>query len=264
MFLVTQPRLLGMKEQGQKIAVLTAYDATFAHLLDEAGVDVLLVGDSLGMVLQGEKTTLPVTLEDMIYHCRSVVKGVKRALVMVDMPFMSDASVTQGLASAARLMKEGLAQMVKLEGGQDKVPLVQALVSQGIPVCGHLGLLPQSVNKLGGYKVQGRDENSASQMMADALALQAAGIGLLVLECVPASLAKKLSVALDIPVIGIGAGVDCDGQVLVLHDMLGITVGKAPVFSRDFVQDTDSIQAAIKLYVKDVKSSQFPSLEHSF
>jgi len=253
-----------MKEAGEKFAALTAYDASFARLLDEAGVTMALVGDSLGMVLQGQESTVPVTLEEMIYHTSMVRRGCEQALVVADLPFMSYATPEQAMHSAARLMKEGGAHMVKLEGGAVMVETVRVLAQRGVPVCAHLGLLPQSVHKLGGYRVQGRDSESAETMLADALAMEQAGADLLVLECVPRKLAKRISETLSIPVIGIGAGPDTDGQVLVLYDMLGITPGKRPSFSHDFLADTCSVAAAIVAYVQQVKTGSFPGDEHSF
>jgi 3-methyl-2-oxobutanoate hydroxymethyltransferase len=225
---ITLSTLFQMKQRGERIAVLTAYDASFARILDEAGVDVLLVGDSLGMVIQGRESTLPVDVDEMVYHTQCVVRGRRRALLVADMPFMSYGSPEQALHNAGRLMKEGGAHMVKLEGGAVQLETVRRLADHGIPVCAHLGLLPQSVYKLGGYRVQGRDEASARKMREDALALQAAGAQMLVLECVPRGLAGEIRASLRIPVIGIGAGPDCDGQVLVLYDLLGITPGKPP------------------------------------
>ena len=261
---VTTKTLLAQKQSGEKIVSLTAYDATFARLLDEAGVDVILVGDSLGMVVQGQPTTLPVTMDDMVYHSRLVARGARRALIVVDMPFGSIRDQRLALKNATRLMKEGGAQMVKLEIGEHNIALVRALSDNGIPVCAHLGLLPQSVYKLGGYRVQGRDEVSAANMMRDAVAIQQAGADLLVLECVPATLARDISRELKIPVIGIGAGVDTDGQVLVLYDLLGITPGKRPRFTKDFMRGHDSVQAAVAEYVAAVRSADFPTADHSF
>jgi 3-methyl-2-oxobutanoate hydroxymethyltransferase len=253
-----------MKQAGDKIACLTVYDASFATLLEEAGVEILLVGDSLGMVVQGRETTLPVSLDEMIYHTR-LVSGVSRsALVMADMPFMSYNDPAQALATAGRLMKEGGAHMVKLEGGAPMVETVRTLASHGVPVCAHLGLLPQSVLKLGGYRVQGRDEPEAQDMLMDARAMEQAGADMLLLECVPATLAAEITEALDIPVIGIGAGVHCDAQVLVLYDMLGITPGKRPSFSQDFLQQAGDIRGAVTAYVQAVKDGSFPSDAHSF
>ncbi|MDZ4099633.1 MAG: 3-methyl-2-oxobutanoate hydroxymethyltransferase [Methylophilaceae bacterium] len=252
------------KTQGEKIAVLTCYDASFATLLDNAGVDVLLVGDSLGMVLHGANSTLSVTLHDMQYHTRCVAKGNKNAYIITDMPFGSyQQNPEQALRNAARLMTAG-AHMVKLEGGAVMAETVRFLVERGIPACGHLGLTPQSVHQLGGYRVQGRDEADAAKLLADARALADAGAGLLVLEMVPATLAKQISESISIPTIGIGAGPDCDGQVLVLQDMLGIYAGKSPKFSRNFMQGAQSIQAAVENYVQAVRSGNFPAAEHSF
>lgn len=261
---ITLHSLQKMKQQARKIAVLTAYDASFATLLDEAGVDIILVGDSLGMVVQGRDSTLPVTVDEMVYHSAAVSRGSQRAMVVADLPFMSYPHLELALASASRLMKEGGAQMVKLEGGSEVVEIVRQLSRCGIPVCAHLGLLPQSVHKLGGYRVQGRSEADAERILADALALEAAGADLLVLECVPRQLAARVSAELAIPVIGIGAGVDTDGQVLVLYDMLGITPGKRPVFSHDFLATTDSVSAAVQAYVEAVRDGRFPTAEHGF
>jgi 3-methyl-2-oxobutanoate hydroxymethyltransferase len=261
---ITTSTLRKMKQDGDKIACLTGYDASFARILDEAGVDIVLVGDSLGMVVQGRDSTLPVTLGDMVYHSQLVSHACQRALVMADMPFMTYMNANQALASAGRLMKEGGAQMVKLEGGAPMVSTVQALAEHGIPVCAHLGLLPQSVNKLGGYKVQGRDDKSAHAMIADARAMEDAGADMLLLECVPSALAAEISHALEIPVIGIGAGPGCDAQVLVLYDMLGITSGKRPRFVKDFLQQGGDVRGAVAAYVKAVKEGAFPGGEHSF
>jgi 3-methyl-2-oxobutanoate hydroxymethyltransferase len=257
-------RLRQMKTEQKKIAMLTAYDASFSHVLEQAGVDVILVGDSLGMIIQGQESTLPVTVDDIIYHCRNVVRGSDKVFVIADMPFMSYANEGQAIANAARLMAEGGAQMVKLEGGAVMASTVEQLTARGIPVCAHLGLLPQSVHRVGGYRVQGRDAETAEQLILDAIALQDAGADMLVLECVPAVLAAKVTSTLIIPVIGIGAGSICDGQVLVLYDMLGLTPGKRPRFSYDFLADTGNIQSAIAKYVADVKASKFPTLEQQF
>lgn len=256
--------LLKMKQRGEKISCLTAYDASFARLMDDAGVDVILVGDSLGMVVQGEESTLPVTVDQMVYHSRCVAQGKQRAFLVTDLPFMSYATADQAAANAARLMQEGLAQMVKLEGGRKQAETVRHLVDLGIPVCGHLGLIPQSVNQLGGYRVQGRDEESANRIVEEAKLLEQAGASLLVLECVPVSLARKVTESLQIPVIGIGAGADCDGQVLVLYDMLDISVGKRPSFSKNFMTDGGDIKMAVENYVRDVRETRFPASEHSF
>jgi len=261
---ITTSTLRKMKQAGEKIACLTAYDASFSQVLEEEGVEILLVGDSLGMVMQGHDSTLPVTLDDMVYHTKMVRVANKTALVMADMPFMTYATPVQAMASAGRLMKEGGAHMVKLEGSENMVETVRHLAEQGIPVCAHLGLLPQSVNKLGGYKVQGRDEKEAQAILADAVAMESAGADLILLECVPSVLAAEITAALDVPVIGIGAGVQCDAQVLVLYDMLGITSGKRPRFSKDFLQDAGDIRGAVRSYVQAVKESSFPGKEHSF
>ena len=260
---VTLSTLKAMRERGEKIAVLTGYDASFARLMDEAGVDIILVGDSLGMVIQGHASTLPVKLSEMSYHTRCVAHGTKRAFIMVDLPFATyQQSPQQAYASAAKLMAAG-AHMVKLEGGAVMVDTVRFLTSRGIPVCAHLGLLPQSVNQLGGYKVQGRDEAQAKQLLADALAMQEAGAGLLLLEAVPAKLAAEVTAALSIPTIGIGAGPDCSAQVLVLYDVLGL-YPQPPKFSKNFMVDARSIPAALAAYVQAVKSGTFPGAEHSF
>lgn len=261
---ITIRKLLQMKSTAEKIVCLTAYDVSFAKLLDDAGVDVVLVGDSLGMVVQGLDNTLPVTMDDMVYHSRCVANGLTNALLMVDMPFMSHISPEIALQNAGRLMKESGAQIVKLEGGSEQRDVVTALTSNGIPVCAHLGLQPQRVHKLGGYRVQGREADVAERMLEEASILEQAGADALLLECVPADLATKITEAVSIPVIGIGAGVDVDGQVLVLQDILGITPGRAPKFSKNFMQGADSIQAAITQYIDAVRSKQFPQQEHIF
>ena len=261
---ITTSTLRKMKQAGEKITCLTAYDASFSQILEEEGVEILLVGDSLGMVIQGQDSTLPVKLGDMIYHTQIVRAVNKTALVMADMPFMTYASPMQALASAGRLMKEGGAHMVKLEGGAPMVETVRHLAEHGIPVCAHLGLLPQSVNKIGGYKVQGRNDKEAQAMLVDARAMEDAGADILLLECVPSLLAAEITAAVEVPVIGIGAGPQCDAQVLVLYDMLGITPGKRPRFSKDFLQDSGDIRGAVRAYVQAVKDGSFPADEHSF
>jgi 3-methyl-2-oxobutanoate hydroxymethyltransferase len=261
---VTTATLMQMKQHGERITVLTSYDASFTALLEDAGVEVILVGDSLGMVIQGQESTLPVDVEDMVYHTQCVARGRRNALLIADMPFMSYSSAEQALGTAGRLMKDGGAHMVKLEGGATQLETVRQLTGNGIPVCAHLGLLPQSVHKLGGYRVQGRDEESARMMREDAFALEAAGAQMLVLECVPTPLATEISKELMIPVIGIGAGPGCDGQVLVLYDMLGITPRKMPRFSKNFLEQSGSVPDAISAYVKAVKEGTFPGPEHSF
>ncbi len=255
---VTLAGLRAMKAAGEKIACLTAYDASFAARLAEAGVDLVLVGDSLGMVVQGQESTLPVSVADMVYHARAVARAAGPMLRVVDMPHMSYASVEQAVANGRRLVEDGGAQMVKLEGGAEMLPVIRALVAAGIPVCGHLGLLPQSVRRLGGYRVQGREPEQAARIRADAAALAEAGVGLLVLECIPAALAADISRSLAVPTIGIGAGADCDGQVLVLYDLLGITPGRRPRFVRDFLAGSDGIAAALAAYVQAVKGGDFP------
>ena len=261
---VTVRQLAEMKQAKQKIACLTAYDASFARLLENAGVDVVLVGDSLGMVIQGEETTLPVSVEDMLYHTQCVAKGLSNALLITDMPFLSFTSEEEAVLNAGLFMKQGGAHMVKLEGGVDQADTVAALNKNGIPVCAHLGLQPQYVHKIGGYRVQGRDDEAAEKMLQDALTLQDAGADLMLLECVPASLASKITDALNIPVIGIGAGVDCDGQILVLYDILDISLGLRPKFSKNFMSDAVGIEKAIQKYVSAVKHTEFPSVEHTF
>jgi 3-methyl-2-oxobutanoate hydroxymethyltransferase len=253
--------LAAMKRQGEKIAALTAYDASFSALIDQAGIDVMLVGDSLGMVVQGQSSTLQVTLDDMIYHTRWVSAARRRAFVIADMPFLTYPDPLGAAVNAAKLMQAG-AQMVKLEGARFEV--VRFLVDQGIPVCGHLGLLPQSVHRLGGYKVQGVESAEADKILADAQQLEEAGAALLVLECVPAKLAAEISACLSIPVIGIGAGIDCDGQVLVLYDMLDIGIGKRPRFSMNFMNPPVAVAEALGNYRSAVKALRFPTAEHSF
>jgi 3-methyl-2-oxobutanoate hydroxymethyltransferase len=253
-----------LRESGEKIAMLTCYDASFAALCDQAGVDMLLVGDSLGMVVQGHDSTLPVTLEDMEYHVRMVARGSQRALLLGDLPFATyQASPEQAFANAARLMVAG-AQVVKLEGGRVMADTVRFLVERGIPVCGHVGLTPQSVHQLGGYRVQGKGEEPARQLLEDARAIEQAGAAMLVLEAIPATLGKQVTEALSIPTIGIGAGKDCSGQVLVLHDMLDIYPGRKARFVRNFMAGAPGIGEAIRRYVEAVKSGAFPAPEHTF
>ncbi|MDT8281841.1 MAG: 3-methyl-2-oxobutanoate hydroxymethyltransferase [Gammaproteobacteria bacterium] len=261
---MTVRRLHEMKQAKEQIACLTAYDASFAFLLEKSGVDAVLVGDSLGMVIQGEETTLPVSVEDMLYHTRCVAKGLSNALLITDMPFLSFTSEEEAVLNAGLFMKQGGAHMVKLEGGVDQADTVSALNRNGIPVCAHLGLQPQYVHKIGGYHVQGREQDAADKMLADALILQQAGADLMLLECVPAPLASKITEALDIPVIGIGAGSDCDGQILVLYDILDISLGLRPRFSKNFMTSAGSIEQAILDYVCAVKQRAFPAAEHEF
>ncbi len=262
--LVTAPRLREMKVRGEKIVMLTAYDASFAAQCDAAGVDIILVGDSLGMVVQGHDSTLPASLDHLVYHSAAVARGNATALVLADLPFMTFRDVATALTSAARLMAEGGAAMVKVEGAGYVLDVIRALVERQIPVCAHLGLTPQSVHAFGGYKVQGKSKVAGERLMDEALAVQEAGASLLVLECIPADLAVRITEALTIPTIGIGAGVHCDGQVLVLYDMLGVTPGKKPRFSKDFLAGKGSVQEAIKAYVNAVRSGSFPAAEHSF
>lgn len=262
---VTIHTLRQMKERGEKITVLTAYDATFARLLDEGGADVLLVGDSLGMVVQGHDTTLPVTLEEMTYHCRAVVRGAKRAHVVGDLPFMTyQGSIEQGMVSAGKLMKEGGCHSVKLEGGAAHAELVRRLVGAGIPVMGHIGLTPQSFHQLGGFKVQGRDAKGRERLIADARALEEAGVYAIVLEAIPADIAADITDAVSVPTIGIGAGAGCDGQVLVCYDMLGMDESFKPRFVRRFAPVGRAIKEAVESYVQEVRAGTFPSDAESF
>ncbi|WP_321798424.1 3-methyl-2-oxobutanoate hydroxymethyltransferase [Caballeronia sp. J97] len=260
---ITVPKLQAMREAGERIAMLTCYDASFGALLERAGVDVLLIGDSLGNVLQGHNTTLPVTLADIAYHTASVARGNRSALIVADMPFGTIGSKEDAYANAVQLMRAG-AQMVKIEGGEWLADTVRFLVERSIPVCGHVGLTPQSVHAFGGFKVQGKSEAAALQMKRDAIALQEAGAQLLVIEAVPTLLAREVTETVAIPTIGIGAGIDCSGQVLVLHDMLGIFHGKRPRFVKDFMQGQPSIFAAVEAYVRAVKDGSFPGPEHTF
>lgn len=261
---LTSTALHKIVQDGGRVAMLTCYDASFATLLDHAGVDTLLIGDSLGNVIQGHDSTLPVTMDAMIYHTSCVARGSKRAFVVADMPFGSyQQSPAQAFENAARLMAAG-AQMVKLEGGAVMVETVKFLVSRGVPVCGHLGLTPQSVHQLGGYRVQGREEAAAHQVCEDAERLADAGAGMIVLEAIPAKLAAEVTKRASALTIGIGAGVECDGQVLVLHDMLDVYPGKKAKFVKNFMAGAASIQAAVEAYVKQVKSKDFPGAEHSF
>ncbi len=262
---VTAPSLRAMKAQGQRIVMLTAYDASFAWQLESAGIDVALVGDSLGMVVQGHASTLPVTLEHMVYHTSAVSRGLSATLLVADLPFMADRDVAHVLEAGARLVGEAGAAMVKIESAAAHVlDGIAALTAHAIPVCAHLGLTPQSVHKFGGFRIQGREQTAADRVFADALAVQAAGAQLLVMEGVPVELGRRVTEALEIPVIGIGAGPHCDGQVLVLHDLLGVTPGKRPKFSKDFLAGHDSVAAAIRAYADDVRSGAFPAPEHCF
>ncbi|BBD80585.1 3-methyl-2-oxobutanoate hydroxymethyltransferase [Aerosticca soli] len=262
---VTVPGLRAMKSAGQRIVMLTAYDASFAAQLEAAGVDVALVGDSLGMVVQGHKSTLPVTLDQMVYHTALVARGLSATLLVADLPFMADRDVAHALEAGARLLGEGGAAMVKIEGAAPHIlEAIAALTARAVPVCAHLGLTPQSVHKFGGFRIQGRARDAADQLVEEALAVQAAGAQLVVIEGVPSSLGARITGSLDIPVIGIGAGPDCDGQVLVCYDMLGITPGKRPKFSKDFLAGRDSVAAAIAAYADEVRRGVFPAAEHGF
>ena len=251
------------KQQGRKFASLTAYDFSFARLFADEGIPVLLVGDSLGMVVQGHDSTLPVTVSDIAYHTAAVRRGAPAALLLADLPFMSYATPQQTFDSAAVLMRAG-ANMVKLEGGKWLAETVQQLTERAVPVCGHLGLTPQSVNVFGGYKVQGREQADADRLLEDALALEAAGMQLLVLECVPVALAQRVTEALAIPVIGIGAGNTTDGQILVMHDAFGITGGHIPKFSKNFLAEAGEIRAAVRQYAAEVQAGTYPAAQHSF
>lgn len=260
---ITITKLLAMHAEGEKIAVLTAYDSTMAALLNRCDVEVILVGDSLGNVVQGHHSTTPVTVEEMAYHTECVARANARAFLIADLPFASYGDPYQALESAAELMRAG-ADMVKLEGGDWQTEIIAHLVERSVPVCAHLGLLPQSVHLLGGYKVQGKSKDAATHMLEQAHACAAAGAQMLVLEAIPSALGQKITESLRIPTIGIGAGPDCSGQVLVLPDMLGISPGKPPKFVKNYMEGSASIEAAIKAYVRDVKAGRFPGPEHSF
>jgi len=262
---VTVPSLRAMKAEGRRIVMLTCYDASFAAQLEMAGVDVALVGDSLGMVIQGHKSTLPVTLDHMVYHTSIVSRGLDATLLIADLPFMADRDVAHVLEAGAQLVGEGGAAMVKIEGASPHIlEAITALVERAIPVCAHLGLTPQSVHKFGGFRIQGRAQDAADRLVEDAKAVEAAGADLLVLEGIPTPLGERITRAVSIPTIGIGAGPHCDGQVLVIHDMLGVTPGKRPKFSKDFLAGRDSVAAAIAAYAEDVRSGAFPAPEHGF
>jgi 3-methyl-2-oxobutanoate hydroxymethyltransferase len=260
---VTIPQLQAMRQRNEKITMLTAYDASFASLMDRCGIDTLLIGDSLGMVCQGHGSTLPVSVRDIAYHTASVARGNQTALVLADLPFGTYATPETAFANAAELVRAG-AQMVKLEGGAWLVPTVRFLTERAVPVCCHLGLTPQSVHQMGGFKVQGKTLQAAERLTADALALQAAGASLLVLEGIPAELGKSVTEALAIPTIGIGAGPDCSGQVLVMHDLLGVFPGKAARFVKNFMQGQASIDDAVLAYAEAVRNGSFPAPEHCF
>ncbi len=257
-----------MRTAGEKIACLTCYDASFALLEDRAGVDLILVGDSLGMVLHGGKTTTPVTVDDIVYHSKCVAPHLARAFLVADLPFLSYATLERALDSSQRLMQEGGAKMVKLEGGREQASIVEYLSVRGVPVCAHLGLQPQFIHKMGAFKVQGRDEASAEAMMHDARVLAEAGADLLLLECIPSDLGRAIAEAAGVPVIGIGAGDGVDGQILVLHDILNIsptvTLGRTPRFVKNFMKGAPDIESAIRAYVVEVKSGAYPAAEHCF
>jgi 3-methyl-2-oxobutanoate hydroxymethyltransferase len=261
---VTVSTLAKMRADGDKIACITAYDASFAALVDAAGADLVLVGDSLGMVIQGHDTTVPVTMDDMVYHTRCVSRGLRRAFLVADMPFASYALPEKAFANAARLMQEGGAQMVKLEGGMLQVRTVEFLAGRDIPVCAHIGLTPQSVHKLGGFKVQGRERSAAERMVEEARALEEAGADIVLLECVPSEVAASVHEAVSVPVIGIGAGPDVDGQILVLYDIIGLTPGRKPRFVRDYSAETPNALEAVAAYVASVKDGSYPAEEHCF
>jgi len=256
--------LVKMKNDGAPIACLTAYDASFAALVDQAGADLVLVGDSLGMVIQGYDTTVPVTVDDIVYHTRVVRRGLRRAFLVADMPFMSYSSKQQALENAVRLMQEGGAMMVKLEGGAGQIGIVEHLAAHDIPVCAHVGLKPQSVHKIGGFKVQGRGADRAQQMVRDAVALEGAGADIVLVECVPSELGAAVTEAVNVPVIGIGAGPGVDGQILVLYDVLGITQGRMPRFVRNFMPGSESAITAIEAFVAAVRDGSYPAPEHCF
>lgn len=256
--------LAKMSAEGEKIACLTCYDASFALVVDEGGVDLVLVGDSLGMVIQGHDTTVPVTMDDIAYHSKVVARGLYRPFLVADMPFMSYSNKEQALQNAVRLMQEGGAKMVKLEGGAGQIEIVEFLANHDIPVCAHLGLKPQSVHKIGGFRVQGRDEAGARQMIQDAKALESAGADIVLLECIPSELGAEITGSLHVPVIGIGAGPDVDGQILVLYDILDITLGRKPRFTRNFMEGASGPLDAVKRYVQAVKDRSYPAPEHCF
>lgn len=260
---ITISKLLSMHAEGEKISMLTAYDSTMSALLNRCGVETILIGDSLGNVIQGHSSTTPVTVEQVAYHTECVARANSHAFIIADLPFASYGDPVQALDSAAELMRAG-ADMVKLEGGDWQIDIIQYLVERSVPVCAHLGLLPQSVHILGGYKVQGKSKDAASLMLEQAIACEQAGAQMIVLEAIPSSLGKLITESLSIPTIGIGAGANCSGQVLVLQDMLGISPGKPPKFVKNFLDGHTSIEAAVKAYVREVKSGKFPGPEHGF
>ncbi len=262
---ITTKDLVGMKKKGEKITMLTAYDCLMASQLDECGIDLILVGDSVANVLLGYKNTIPVSMDEMIHHCKAVCRGAERAMVIGDMPFMSyQASVTEAVRNAGRFLKEAGAEAVKLEGGKEILLTIKKIVDSGIPVMGHLGFTPQSVYKLGGYGVRGKDEDQAKKMIEDAGTLEEAGVFSIVLEKIPAELAKKITRKISVPTIGIGAGVDCDGQVLVTHDMLGFFEEFKPKFSKRYAELGTEMKKCYMKYIEEVKNKKFPSDEHSY
>ena len=261
---VTLSTLARMKEEGERIACITCYDASFAVLTDEADTDVVLVGDSLGMVIQGHDTTVPVTMDHIVYHCRAVARGLNRPFLMADLPFMSYPSKEQALSNSVRLMQDGGAKMVKLESGAGQTDIVEFLAAHDIAVCAHLGLKPQSVHKSGGFRVQGRDSDAGERMMRDAKKLESAGADMILLECIPTELGRRLTAELHVPVIGIGAGPHTDGQILVIYDVLDITTGRKPRFVRNFMAESGTNLQALKNYVQAVKKREYPAAEHSF
>lgn len=265
---ITIPRLQAMKDAGEKIACLTAYDASFSTVLGDNGVEIILVGDSLGMVIQGKSSTVPVTTDEIVYHCKATAAGLNKSFLLADMPFLSYSDREVAMRNAARLMQEGDAHMVKLEGGVLQADVVEFLSTRGVPVCGHIGLRPQQVHKLGGYRVQGKQPADAEEMLEDARVLEEAGADLLLVECVPSALGKQLAEQSRVPVIGIGAGPDTDGQILVLQDMLGITSGHKARFVQNFLNGEEgaasTIPDAVAAYVNAVKTGTYPQPEHCF
>jgi 3-methyl-2-oxobutanoate hydroxymethyltransferase len=260
----TVPALAQAKQQGRKLVMLTCYDFGFAKTLDAAGIDLILIGDSLGMVVQGHDSTLPVTVDDMVYHTRIVARGLERALLISDLSFQSDATPERALEASTRLLQAG-AEMVKIEGAGHKLEVIRFLTERDIPVCSHLGLTPQSVLSFGGYRVQGRESAAADKLVADAIAVAEAGATMMVLECVPSDLAARITAAVDVPTIGIGAGPQCDGQVLVLHDLLGLEMGhRRPKFVKDFLAEGGSVTGAVRAYAEAVRDGSFPDAAHSY
>jgi 3-methyl-2-oxobutanoate hydroxymethyltransferase len=261
---ITLTKLNNMKTQGEKIACITAYDASFARVVDNAGADIVLVGDSLGMVIQGKKTTIPVKIEDMIYHSRIVASALQYSFLITDMPFMSFYTPEIALENASKLMQDGDAQMIKLEGNKSQLNIIEKLSQSDIPICAHIGLRPQSINKIGGYKVYGKSDEEASLLLKEATMIEELGADMILIECVSSLTAKILNQEIKIPIIGIGAGPDVDGQILVLYDILGITSGVSPKFVKNYMKDNNSIDQAIRSYIKEVKNKEYPAPEHCF